>query len=191
MPDSPVNTRQLCDIHHLSDESIGQVMQYAQRLTFARKEVVIEEGCRDTYAYFVEQGAVRTFVMREGKYVILSFAFEGYAVSSILGIIESRTSHCTIETLEPTTLLRIPRKRLEELFMQNIELANWGRKLAEWQQMLNEAYFANYSWMDKGQQYKRMLREYPQLLQRIPLKDLAAYLAVTPQSLSRIRAKIK
>ena len=39
--------------------------------------------------------------------------------------------------------------------------------------------------------YKRVLREYPQLLQRIALKDLAAYLFLTPQSLSRIRAEIK
>lgn len=184
-------TRQLCDIHPLCDESIAQVMEYAQRLTFARKEVVIDQWCRDAYVYFVEQGSVRTYVVREGKYVILSFAFEGEAVSSILGMMESRTSNCTIETLEPTTLLRIPGKRLEELFMQNIELANWGRKMAERQLMLHQAYFADYSWMDKGQQYMRMLREYPQLLQRIPLKDLAAYLAVTPQSLSRIRAKIK
>ena len=45
--------------------------------------------------------------------------------------------------------------------------------------------------LDKSEQYKRVLREYPQLLQRIALKDLAAYLFVTPQSLSRIRAEIK
>ena len=36
-----------------------------------------------------------------------------------------------------------------------------------------------------------MLREDPQLLQRIALKDLAAYLFLTPQSLSRIRAGVK
>ena len=62
---------------------------------------------------------------------------------------------------------------------------------AEEQLRRHEEYFADFAWRDKSEQYKRMLREYPQLLQRIALKDLAAYLFVTPQSLSRIRAEIK
>lgn len=122
-------TRQLCDIYHLSDESIEQVMEETERITFGRKEVVVEEGRWDTYVYFVKQGSVRTFVIREDKYVILSFAFEGYAVSSILGIIEPKTAQCTIETLEPTTILCIPRKRLEELFMKNI---SWQTGVVGW-----------------------------------------------------------
>ena len=46
-------------------------------------------------------------------------------------------------------------------------------------------------WRDKREQYGLMLRKYPQLMQRIALKDLAAYLFLTPQSLSRIRAGVK
>ena len=42
-----------------------------------------------------------------------------------------------------------------------------------------------------SRQYERLLREYPQLLQRIALKDLASYLMLTPQSLSRIRAELR
>ena len=56
---------------------------------------------------------------------------------------------------------------------------------------MHEDYFADYAWRGKREQYGRMLREYPQLLQRIALKDLAAYLFLTPQSLSRIRAGVK
>lgn len=183
-------TQQLRDRHSLSAQAARLLMQEAERITFARKEVVTEEGRRDPYVYFVEQGSVRTFVLREDKCVILTFAFEGDAASSTLGVTDTETSRCTIETLEPATLLRIPRQRLDALFTQNAELANWGRRLIEQQLLLHEAYFADYCWMDKGQQYKRMLREYPQLLQRVPLKDLAAYLFITPQSLSRIRAEI-
>ena len=62
---------------------------------------------------------------------------------------------------------------------------------AEEQLRRHEEYFADFAWRDKSEQYKRVLREYPQLLQRIALKDLAAYLFLTPQSLSRIRAEIK
>lgn len=63
--------------------------------------------------------------------------------------------------------------------------------MAEEQLRRHEEYFADSHGATKSEQYKRVLREYPQLLQRIALKDLAAYLFVTPQSLSRIRAEIK
>ena len=76
-------------------------------------------------------------------------------------------------------------------FAGNAELADWGRRMAEEQLRRHEDYFADYAWRGKREQYGRMLREYPQLLQRIALKDLAAYLFLTPQSLSRIRAGVK
>ena len=66
-----------------------------------------------------------------------------------------------------------------------------ARRMAEEQLRRHEDYFADYAWRGKREQYGRMLREYPQLLQRIALKDLAAYLFLTPQSLSRIRAGVK
>lgn len=87
--------------------------------------------------------------------------------------------------MEPTTLVRIPRARMDALFAGNVELADWGRRMAEEQLRRHEDYFADYAWRDKREQYGLMLRKYPQLMQRIALKDLAAYLFLTPQSLSR------
>lgn len=111
--------------------------------------------------------------------------------TSTLGTQPGGLSRQTIETMEPTTLVRIPRARMDELFAGNAELADWGRRMAEEQLRRHEDYFADYAWRGKREQYGRMLREYPQLLQRIALKDLAAYLFLTPQSLSRIRAGVK
>ena len=88
-------------------------------------------------------------------------------------------------------LRKTPREEIDRLFAADAELADWGRRMAEEQLRRHEEYFADFAWRDKSEQYKRVLREYPQLLQRIALKDLAAYLFVTPQSLSRIRAEIK
>lgn len=175
----------------LSEEGIGLLLQNAVQTRHARKEVIVEEGERDTELCFVAGGSARTYVMREDKCVILAFAFEGDAVSSTLGTWPGGIARNTVETMEPTTLVRIGRERMEALFAAHAELADWGRRMGEEQLRRHEEYFADYAWRDKGEQYKRMLREYPQLLQRIALKDLAAYLFITPQSLSRIRAEIK
>lgn len=173
----------------LSPHSADLLMQHAQRLTFAARQTVVCEGGRNPWAWFVEEGSVRTFVMREEKCVILQFAFEGEAIAAGFGS-ESR-ARCTVETLEQTAFVRFPREALERLFASEAELADWARRMVERMLRMHEEYFADYCWMDKSRQYERLLSEYPQLLQRVPLKDLAAWLFVTPQTLSRIRARIK
>lgn len=183
-------TQLLRDRYRLSERSIGLLAEAGERIAFDRKALVVGEGDRDPYVWFIEQGAVRVYVRREEKCVIVAFAFEGDAASQSLGGSDENRSRCNIETLEPTTLIRIPRTRMEELFATEAELADWGRRIAEHRLELHEEYFAEYAWKEKGEQYRLMLREYPQLLQRVPLKDLASYLYVTPQTLSRIRAEL-
>ena len=140
------------------------------------------------YAIFIDsciprfRGIPRTLEL----FLCLFLLEKDYSVSEPGGL-----SRQTIETMEPATLVRIPRARMDELFAGNAELADWGRRMAEEQLRRHEDYFADYAWRGKREQYGRMLREYPQLLQRIALKDLAAYLFLTPQSLSRIRAGVK
>ncbi len=175
----------------LSDEAVRMLAAEAERLETGRKECLVREGERDAWLYFVERGSLRSFVMREDRCVILNFAFEGDPATSALGAAPAGIARCTVETLEPSALVRIPRMRMEELFRSSAELADWGRRMAERMLRSHEEYFADYSWREKGKQYFRLLAEYPELLRRVPLKDLASYLFVTPQTLSRIRAELK
>ncbi|WP_418992432.1 Crp/Fnr family transcriptional regulator [Alistipes sp.] len=175
--------------HALSPRSADLLMQQAQRREYPARAEVVREGERNPWVWFVEAGAVRTYVLREAKCVILQFAFEGEAAAAGFG--SEKSARYTIETLEPTTLVRFPRERLEALFAAEAELANWARRTVERTLRSHEDYFADYCWMDKGRQYERLLDEYPQLLRRVPLKDLASWLFITPQTLSRIRAEIK
>ncbi|WP_295940830.1 Crp/Fnr family transcriptional regulator [uncultured Alistipes sp.] len=184
-------TELLRGIYGLSDKSIDLLIAEARETRHDPRELIVEEGQRCPDVFFVAEGLVRTYVMREDKCVILSFSFEGDPATSTLGALPGGVSRSTVETIEPTTLVRIPRERIDALFSDNAELADWGRRMAEEQLRRHEEYFADFSWMDKSRQYERMLREHPQLLQRVALKDLAAYLFLTPQSLSRIRAEIK
>lgn len=175
--------------HALSPRSADLMMQHAERRTFAARQTVVCEGGRNPWVWFVEEGSVRTYVMREAKCVILQFAFEGEAAAA--GFDSEPRARYTVETLEPTTLVRFPREKLETLFAAEAELSNWARRMVERTLRSHEEYFADYCWMDKSRQYERLLSEYPQLLQRVPLKDLAAWLFITPQTLSRIRARMK
>ena len=137
--------RILTERYALSDEGTGLLMHSATLTRHARKEVIIEEGQRDADVCFVAEGSVRTYVMREDKCVIFSFSFEGDPATSTLGTQPGGLSRQTIETMEPATLVRIPRARMDELFAGNAELADWGRRMAEEQLRRHEDYFADLS----------------------------------------------
>lgn len=156
-----------------------------------RRTIVAQEGQRLDWTYFVERGSVRNYVWREARQVMISFAFEGDAATTVPGTEGGAKARYTIETMEESTLLRIPSAELEALFAADIALANWGRRLVARTLVQHERYFADYFRMEKSAQYARLLEEYPELLRRLALKDLAAYLGVTPQTLSRIRAQIR
>ena len=81
-------------------------------------------------------------------------------------------------------------KEVMVVYAGSVELANFGRRLFE-QQFLGLE-----SWMITGgsprakERYLTLLEENPELLQYVPLKHIASYLWITPQSLSRIRAEL-
>ncbi|MFQ7503639.1 MAG: Crp/Fnr family transcriptional regulator [Alistipes finegoldii] len=183
-------TEILCGRYGLSVRAAGVLMRHASQSVHARKEIIVEEGQRDQEIRFVTEGSARSYGMREDKCVILSFAFEGDPTSSTLGAWPGGISGHTIETMEPTTLVRLPREEIDRLFAADAELADWGRRMRR-AAAPARGVFRRLRMARQERAVQAHAARIPQLLQRIALKDLAAYLFVTPQSLSRIRAEIK
>ena len=82
------------------------------------------------------------------------------------------------------------RRVLARLFQEDIHIANWGRKFAETEFLQTEEKFIPLLFTSAAERYEVLLKNNPELLQRIPLECLATYLGITPVSLSRIRAGI-
>lgn len=175
------------ELYPLSNEGIELLFKYMEEEEFHKGSVVLSEGKREGRAYFIKSGLARAFVERDGKDVTLWFAGDG----EMLVLTSQEVSSVNVEVSEDSVLYCISRNRLNILFEQSLELANWGRCLLEKYLLEYERYFTDYSWTSAQQQYEDLVRHHPDLLQKVPLKHLASYLQITPQSLSRIRSKIK
>lgn len=174
----------------LSEENFNILSEFMEDLFFRKGDIIVSAGSRDDFIYFIDSGFVRAYMLKDGKYRTFFFASDGNIVATSFDFTSSNQyAKLTIEAIAPTRLLRITKKQLEQIFNQSIEFANWGRKVLEKQVVSQENYFFNYFWDKKSTQYTLLVKEYPELVQKIPLKDLATYLNITPQSLSRIRAK--
>ena len=174
-------------IYPMSDEAIRLLIDEMDEVSFPKGDLLIREGDRDPFVWFVRKGLIRSYVERETKDITLWFASDGEMINFVYRDIAAYN----IEMVEDSDLLRIPARRLEELFEQSHDIAVWGLTLLDYYLREYENYFINDSWSDAREQYEALLRSNPELFQRVPLKHIASYLQITPQSLSRIRSSSK
>lgn len=174
-------------IHPLSDDAVRLLMEEMEEVPFQKGEHSVCEGDRDPFVWFVKTGLIRSYVERDGKDITLWFASDGEMINFVYRDIAAYN----IEMVEDTTLLRISAKKLDSLFEQSHDLSVWGLKLLDYYLREYENYFINDSWSDAREQYETILRTRPDLIQKVPLKHIASYLQITPQSLSRIRSSSK
>lgn len=147
--------------------------------------LILKEGERNKYIIFLKEGFVRAFVHTEEQENTLWFAKPG----SPIGAYRGEVSTIYVQALERSTICKCLRSELEELCRSDIEIANWGRKLAEYYLDLNVHYISQYACLDAEKRYELLLKEYPEVLQKASVKEIASYLKIAPQSLSRIRGK--
>ena len=89
-----------------------------------------------------------------------------------------------------STAYCVSRSVLNNLFSSSIELANLGLSLMERQFLGQENWLISTGSPRAKERYLTLIKETPELLQYVPLKYIASYLWITPQSLSRIRASL-
>ena len=89
------------------------------------------------------------------------------------------------------TMFHSKKKKLKELFTEDLHIANWGRRYAEMELLATEERLISMLSAIASERYKELIEKEPDLLQRLPLGNIATYLGITQASLSRIRAQIK
>lgn len=95
-----------------------------------------------------------------------------------------------IEAMCDSVAYSISRATLNQLYHSSIGLANLGLRLMDHQLLLQENWLINSGSPRAEERYLTLIKETPELLQYVPLKYIASYLWITPQSLSRIRASL-
>ena len=154
-----------------------------------KSEVLIHKGEVHHSVYFIKSGAIRSYyINNDGKDVTLWFGFEGDIAASLGNFIHSKPSLENIELLEDSVVLKISKSKLLELYATNLELANFGRMLAEYTLLEMEQQILLIHFTDAKSRYLSLVNKFPQILQRVKLGHIASYLGITQVTLSRIRA---
>lgn len=177
--------------YHISKDNLQQLIGRMQEIHFKKKEIVVHEGEKNTNLYLIKQGIWRGHYLKDGVDTTIWFASAGEVAFSVWGYTDNSVSHISIETCCDSMVYCISGKDLNQLYSSSVELANLGRKLMEQQLLSTENWLISSGSARARERYLTLIRETPELLKYVPQKHIASYLWITPQSLSRIRARIK
>ena len=92
---------------------------------------VLEIGKIERDVYFIAKGIVRAFTLVDGKDVTFWVGKEGATIVSMMGYVRNEPGYETMELMEDSILYVIKREVLTRLYMEDINIANWGRRFAE------------------------------------------------------------
>lgn len=140
--------------------------------------------------YFIKTGIWRAYYHKDGADATIWFASDGEAAFSVWGYADNAYSLINIEAMCDSVAYSISRATLNQLYHSSIGLANLGLRLMDHQLLLQENWLINSGSPRAKERYLTLIKETPELLQYVPLKYIASYLWITPQSLSRIRASL-
>ena len=158
---------------------------------FKAGSLLLEEGQICRHVYFLESGFLRFFVWRDGLDKTKFFTSPPYCFTSQRSFTQQTPATENIEVLEDALIWQMYRKDAFRLLDQVPFWNTFVRKLVQEVQYYTEVLYEQIQNETAEQRYKKMVREGDELLQRVPLKHLASYLGIAPQSLSRIRKQIQ
>ena len=160
-------------------------------VSFVRGECLSEQGLHGHRSGLVVRGAFRyVHAGPAGEEHVVGYAFAGEFVGDYISMRMDAPSQVTIEAMCDAAALVVPGDRLEGFYRTDAAHERLGRTLAE--HMLAEVYerlLDRYA-ASPQQRYESLLERCPDVLQLVPLRELASYLGVRPETLSRIRRRI-
>jgi CRP-like cAMP-binding protein len=154
---------------------------------YAKNSDVLKVGHYCKYLFFIVEGAVRSHIIVKGKPTVTHFFLSRSFFTDFTGMAVNQPSQIGFRATENSQIIQIPHLALLELYNKSHLLERIGRVMAERQFLmefqLRRLLLTNNS---KGI-YDYLIKEQPDLFQHFSLKDIASFMGISPESLSRLR----
>lgn len=173
----------------LSKADFEQCLQHFEPVEFKRKALVIKSTQLVDVQYFVLKGCLRSFYydQEQDKEYTVQFAIENWWVSDFTAYFTGSPAILNVECIEPATLLAIRKTDLDALYTSAPIVEQFFRKKLENAFVAFQKRILDYLHKTAEERYDDFISRYPNIEQRARNYQIASYLGITPESLSRIR----
>ncbi len=157
---------------------------------YAKKDFILKEGEICDKIFFINNGCARDFFNIEGEEKIVEFFFENRWFTDYNSFLTGQPTIENLQAIEACEVVHFKKTDLYNLYETHPVFEKVGRVMAEnaFMNLMNVSSMRTNQ--DPEERYLNLLKQRPELFERIPQHFLASYLGIQPQSLSRIRKRI-
>ena len=157
--------------------------------TIKRNDFLLKEGKVCDFIAFVNSGVIRHYHLKDGKEITCDVTLKNSFITDFRSFTQGIPSEYNFQILKNAELFIIKKRELLELYNNNKNIETLGRIMAE-QVALRMIDTAMSLSSDKPQErVEKLIIQRPDLFQEVPQRYLANLLGISPESLSRIRAR--
>ncbi|MCK0132100.1 Crp/Fnr family transcriptional regulator [Flavobacteriaceae bacterium F08102] len=178
-------------IYPLTTNSKNLLKESIIKTKLPKGHVLFKANEIESTMYFIKKGIVRAYAYSDDNQITFWFGKEGSPIVSMQSYVNNQKGYEEVELLEDCELYALKTDKLQQLYLKDFQIANWGRKFAEFELIKSEERLISLQFNTATERYLALLKNYPSILQRVQLAHIASYLGITQVSLSRIRANLK
>ena len=171
----------------LSLECQMELPDKATILSLEKGSILVREGQYSDKTFYIIKGCARAYYLKDGKDISDWFAFENEFISAIVSFFTEKPSPHYIELLEDSILIELSRDDIEGLADKYHDFERLLRVIVTQTMLSHQERIASMQFYNAEQKYENLLVIRPDITQRVPLTDIASYLGITLETLSRIR----
>lgn len=173
----------------ISDDLAQLILEYSQIKSLKKGITIVKEGQIAKECFFILKGCMKKYYLIDGEEKITQFYTEGEIITPSSYTIQEPSKYY-ISTTEKTIVSFGNPDSENEIYKNHPELESLTRKLGEIFMVKTSNEFDNWVNHNPEERYLLLVKNRPDLIQRIPQYDIANYLGIRPESLSRIRKRL-
>lgn len=175
----------------LSEKEFNYFTSVLKKKKLRKKQFLLEEGEVCSNECFVTKGCLRLYHLDDnGKEHILQFAIADWWIADQYSFLTGLPSHNFIDALDDSEVLLIEKPLLEKLFNEVPKFERFFRIAFQNSYIaLQRRLLSNIS-QSAEERYKNFIKRYPDIEQKVPQHQVASYLGIKPESLSRLRKQL-
>lgn len=174
-----------------SEEAFGALRRALKPRKIDKSEHFLKEGQVCKTIGFVERGSFKLYYNTSKKEVCKGFLFENDVVGSLASFLSMTPSRVNIVAMEPGDVFEIDYLALFQLVDEFPAWKKLANIIVEDQLLRFEHREASLLKDSPEVRFRKLMEEHPKIFKRMPLQDIASYLAITAETLSRYRNKLK
>ena len=175
----------------MSDEEFRLGTTFLTPKKLRKRQYLLQSGEVCKWIVFIEKGCLRLYSLDDfGAERILGFGIEGWWMTDLESFQAKKPATRNIDALEDSELLMIGPESLEKVSAAVPKWDHYLRGVLDKEYKAAITRISDFVGASAEERYIHFLNLYPDLFQRIPLHQIASYLGITPQSLSRIRKEL-